>query len=276
MEHETDTAIRTLTILGHAIRIECTGTSHAWLQQLDELLPGDLKPTTTPSTVIDVTLTPQGEWSVGEGKIVTMPVDAADALREVEAQVYAYAARRSTMPLVLHAGAVTRGGSALVMPASSGSGKTTLTLALQAQSWLPLTDDICPLADHNGTWQAFPCQRCFHVSEPSLDAVGNTSDLLRGPVAGKDDYFRPVHWGEAAPVRWIIAPKYMPDAACSLVPLTQAEVTALLIAATFQRDDQTVRATWQLAMGLAVQARGFNLTYADVDDACAAIADGIR
>jgi hypothetical protein len=192
-------------------------------------------------------------------------------LRELEWRLYANSATESPAPLVLHAGAVSRNGVALLLPGVSGAGKTTLTYALAARNWRTLTDDLLPLhtapGEPDGEIWALPCERCGHVSSRTLELLAEVSVALEGPVAGLVGYHRPYVWGEAAPVRFVIAPLYQPDAACAATPMTQAETAALLMKASFAQRRVTYHQQWQAAIRMATQTSGWQLTYGSLSDA---------
>jgi hypothetical protein len=190
-----------------------------------------------------------------------------ELLRQLERTAIGVAALHSTVPLILHAGAVERAGSAVLLPAHSGSGKTTLTLALGARGWLPLTDDVCPCVIHDGTVFTLPSPRCVHLSNASREVLGNLGIALQGPVAGLPGYFRPGDWGASAPIRRIIIPRYLPGKKTTLVPLTMAEVAAQMLRMRFERASLPREVQWNVVLQLARQARGWRLLYSSLDEA---------
>jgi hypothetical protein len=164
-----------------------------------------------------------------------------------------------------------RDGMALLLPGVSGAGKTTLTYALAEHSWRTLTDDLLALdtapADPDGELLAQPCARCGHVSPRTLELLAEVGVSLEGPVAGLVEYYRPHIWGDAAPVRYVIAPQCQRDAACALTPLAQAEVAALLMKASFFQRRVDFHQQWQAAIQTAAQTRGWRLSYGSLRDA---------
>jgi hypothetical protein len=200
-------------------------------------------------------------------------VASEDALlREAEWLAFRAATARSVYPLVLHAGAVSRDGLALVFPAVSSAGKTTLTYGLEPCGWLPLCDDICPLQERaDGTFVAVGCPRCGHLSPRSEALLCAAGVDLEGPVAGLQGYFRPTQWGAPASVRAIVVPRFQEGAALCVEALTQAEGAVALYGATFQRERVSRHAEWVAALRLATRVPAVSLTYGSLDSALAGI-----
>jgi hypothetical protein len=196
-------------------------------------------------------------------------------LRDVEWRLYAGCAAESPARLIIHTGAVARDGMALLLPGVSGAGKTTLTYALAARGWQTLTDDLLALDtspdDPDGELLALPSERCGHVSLRTLEMLAEVGVALEGPVAGLVGYHRPYEWGEATPVRFVIAPQYQAGAACAVTPLTQAETAALLMKASFAQRRVDYHQQWQAAVRVAAQTHGWRLTYGRLSDAFDAI-----
>lgn len=194
-----------------------------------------------------------------------------ELLRAAERLAFESAIARSSYPLIVHAGAVSRNGAALVFPAVSSAGKTTLTFSLARLGWLPLGDDICPCVEADGEFVAVGCPRCGHVSIGSELLLRKAGIELEGPVAGLSRYFRPTRWGAPAPVRAIIAPRYHEGAPLKIAALTQAEGAAALFGATFQRERVSRHDEWAAAARLARSAPAFALTYGSLDSALAGV-----
>ncbi len=180
---------------------------------------------------------------------------------------YSEVVRYTKLPLILHSGAVVRNGVAVLLPNDSGAGKTTLTLALAARGWLPLTDDICPLEERDGELVAIGCRRCCHLSSSSLAILRAAGIALEGPVAGLRDYYRPWQWGEPAPVRGIVIPRYVADSPTQFDPITQAECLGQLISMLFTQGAYPGHERRRIAARLAARAPGFMLTYSSLDEA---------
>lgn len=260
-------------LFGHTAIVRYDRYNSSWLPRLNNLLAG-YRAAYHPASGADKTTviyvyraSQHSPWVVdADGEVI--PCQDEDTLVSVlEVRIIIACVQQSFFPLLLHAGAVVRDNSTLILPASSGSGKTTLTLALRERGWLPLTDDICPVSDHQEELVVMPCQRCCHLSPESLAILAERHIPLQGPVARLSEYYRPTSWGISAPVRWIIAPTYQAGASLSLKPLTQAEGAAKVIEASFSRRSRTKRSNWPLAIKLACQAPAFLLTYSSLDEA---------
>lgn len=206
-------------------------------------------------------MTQHGEPMVAHGE------DAL--LREVERLAFEAAVTFSDLSLIVHAGTVSRNGGALILPATSGAGKTTLTYGLALRGWLPLNDDICPMREESRAFVALGCPRCGHLSVGSELRVRGGGIDLEGPVADVSCYFRPVRWGEPAPVRAIITPRYQAGAEVSIAALTQAEGAAALYGSTFRRERVSRHDEWAAALRLGSRVPAFSLTYGSLDSALA-------
>lgn len=192
-------------------------------------------------------------------------------LRVVERLVFESAIARSAHPLIVHAGAVSRNGATLVFPAVQDAGKTTLTFSLALRGWLPLCDDICPFAEDESGFVAVGCPRCGHVSIGSELLLRKAGVELEGPVGRLNRYYRPLHWGQPAPVRALIVPHYQEGAALAIEALTQAEGAAALYGATFRRERVSRHDEWAAAARVGRQTPAFSLTYGSIDSALAGI-----
>ena len=72
--------------------------------------------------------------------------------------------RRRADLYFIHAAVVSRGGTALVFPASSGSGKSTLTWALLTQGFRYLSDELAPI--DLGSMRVHPYPHALHLKQP--------------------------------------------------------------------------------------------------------------
>lgn len=267
-------ATRRYTLLGQLVTLSASDAPAPWLDRLDGLLAAFPATSDDGAGAIRFDVRPGQDaalWQIEHDGCVIPAYSDNALLREVERRAFAAAARQSAAPLLLHAGAVARDGVALLLPAASGSGKSTLTLALARRGWLPLTDDICPLVrageDACGEWIALTCPRCCHLSVEAVEALCVSGIAFDGPVASLAGYYQPAAWGTSAPVRAIAVPHFTPNAAPRAIRLTQAECLAALISSTFDHASQPGSARRAAALDLAVQAPGFRLTYATVDEA---------
>ncbi len=272
---------RQYSLLGKAVALSAADAGMPWLDRLDLLLAGfrAANPAGSPVAEIAVRLGLDGAlWQIAQDDTLTPAYSDNALLREVERRAFAEAAKHAPLSLVLHAGAVVREGVALLLPAASGAGKSTLTLALARHGWLPLTDDICPLARAGDAWVALPCPRCCHLSIAAVEVLQAAGIALEGPVADLAGYYRPPKWSTPSRVRAIVVPRFAPGAPPRAARLTQAECLAALISASFDQVSQPGSARRAAARHLAARAPGFSLTYASVDAALHlvdTVADGL-
>jgi hypothetical protein len=269
--------------LGGLAQVRHSRDERRWPERLRGLMGAPTwlhAPTHTPSVAITVIRSTRvGYWRIRRhGQPDTEPrgqpfiwLHEDALLQELEWRLYATSAVESLAPLLIHAGAVVRDGQALLLPGVSGAGKTTLTYALAARGWQTLSDDLLALdaepEDPGGALLALPCPRCGHVNTRSLRLVAELGVTLEGPVAGLVGYHRPHAWGEPAPVRYMIAPRYEAGAASVATPMTQAETAALLMKASFAQRRVKYPAQWRAAIQVAAPTRGWRLTYGQLVDA---------
>lgn len=266
-------------LFGQSVVVRYTPTEVTWPERLRAVLPQQYRTAAPPEATIlavEYVAKETTPWHVSYDKYTNMLPDEQALIQHLEWQIYTVGVRGATNALALHAGAVARDGRALLLPALSGRGKTTLTLAMIARGWQVLTDDVCPLDHESERLVALPCDRCCHVSESSLAQLQSLGVALDGPIAGLPEYFRPQHLGSPAPIHWVIAPSFDPDAPLAVTPMTQAECAALLIESSFRQDQYAVRQQWQAAIQVACQAKGMRLSFPTLAQGLAAITEFTR
>jgi hypothetical protein len=212
-------------------------------------------------------------WHVTYDKYTNMLVDEDHLVQHLEWRIFTIGVLQSVAALSVHAGAATRAGGALLLPGLSGTGKTTLSLALASQGWQVLTDDVSLLDVVADEIIVQPCARCCHLAPDALAQLMAKHIALNGPFGDLPEYFRPAELGQPAPVRWIVAPSYAPDAELGLTRLTQAETAALLIGAGLRQTSRTLREQWAAAIKLACQAPGYRLSFPSLNAGLAALAE---
>ena len=134
----------------------------------------------------------------------------------------------SQTTLLIHAAGVAHTGQAIVMPAGEEAGKTTLAAGLLQQGFDYLSDEIVaidpetlqarsyakPLSIDPGSWPVLPALK------PSLPADLSSLQADQWQVPLRAIHERgPV---TSAPIRYIIAPRYVAGARTSLVPLPRS------------------------------------------------------
>lgn len=264
---------RTYSLLNYAVSVQGVETASTLAGRLDALLGSAVSDERHDARRGGSTFTLRREgaiWRLAEqgNEIPSTPLHTEeDVAQFLEWLICSEAVRHAAPSLILHSGAVVRNGIALLLPNVSGAGKTTLTLALAARGWLPLTDDICPQEERNGEFVAIGCRRCCHLSEASR-AILQAHDIpLEGPLAGLDDYYRPLRWAEPAPVRGIVIPRYVADSPTHFAAISQAECLGQLIRMLFTEGATPWHTRRHIAARLAARTPGFSLTYSDLGEA---------
>jgi hypothetical protein len=132
----------------------------------------------------------------------------------------------------VHAGAVLRNGTAIVLPAPAGSGKSTLIGYLASHGFDYLADDLVPLIAPRGEVAAWPLainlkagSRGLYPAPASFEAVTLQdrfrTDQLLVPPSG-------VWETPPAPTRAIVFPRYEQNARTSFAPVPPIEGLARL------------------------------------------------
>ena len=169
----------------------------------------------------------------------------------------------------LHAGAVTRGNSCIVLPGQSGTGKSTLTAWLAAHGYQYLTDELIFLAD-DGT--VTPVTRPISLKS-SLDQFSwiNLQDCHDQIIAAENEMMIPhrllnQRFTPQKPlVTHIVFPHYVEGAMMTLQPLSPAKSCFLLM-------QSHVNARNLEGLGVPVLAetvrhcRSYSLTYSRFED----------
>jgi HprK-related kinase A len=179
--------------------------------------------------------------------------------------------------LAIHAAVVERYGQALVIPGPPGSGKSTLCAALIARGWRLLSDELALIEPATGCLVAL-C-RPVSLKNGSIPLLrGFASDIVLGPavadtIKGLVAHMKPpresVQRGEerAAP-RWVLIPRYQPQADLVLAPLPRAQAFMQLAENAFNYDLHG-RKGFELLAGLVEACDCYEFTYSRLEEACA-------
>jgi hypothetical protein len=153
---------------------------------------------------------------------------------------------------IVHAAALSRGPSTVLLLAPSGSGKTTLTLGLIGRGWAPFGDDLSLISTASLRVRPFP--RCFHVAPASMQALRSTPELEWSRVLST--YARPEHWAESEhQPTTILLIERDPERPTALSPVeTQAEAAGAILDATVHNQVAGSELA-RVAVRLAAQAR---------------------
>lgn len=141
--------------------------------------------------------------------------------------------------LYVHAGVVRCATGCLLLPAEPGSGKTSLTAALIHAGFAYLSDEVALLEENTLHVRPVPVSLCLKNSAWELLAPrypelrdltihhrwdGKIVRYLNPPAATLD-----LEPDRSHPVRWIVFPKYSPQARTALRPLGKADALHRLL-----------------------------------------------
>lgn len=143
---------------------------------------------------------------------------------------------------VVHSAVVERGGLALVLPGQPGAGKSTLCAALALSGWRLLSDELTIVSQSDGLVQAVP--RPISLKGTSIDLIGqqfpqaDMTQPIDGTRKGAIAYARApspavAASGQAAPIGYVVFPRFSPGAALTCEPLSRAATLAELMKNTF-------------------------------------------
>ena len=214
----------------------------------------------------------------GESPFKPLPADQALPMFEwgLNFAIAAYAHQY----LVVHAAAIERNGKVAIMPGIPGAGKSTLTAALVQKGWRLLSDELAlirpsdrhvvPLArpinlknNSINLMRAFAPDAIF--SDEINDTAKGTVALMRAPeesVARSD---------EAAPIGWIVFPRWQEDAAPRLEPWSKA-AGLMEIAHNSMNYSLHGAAGFGLLADIFATGGFYRFTYSKLDDAIASFA----
>jgi HprK-related kinase A len=151
-------------------------------------------------------------------------------------------ANRSNTTLLLHAGAVERGGRCVLLPALPGSGKSTLTAALATRGYRLLSDEFGAVRLADGL--IMPALRPISLKNESIDIIRRFApDATIGPVfprtrKGSVAHFAPdavsaAKRHEPATPALIVFPRFRAGAGTTLEPMPRSQAFTKLAANSF-------------------------------------------
>jgi HprK-related kinase A len=185
--------------------------------------------------------------------------------------------RRVHHLVVVHSAVVARGNRAALLPAPPESGKSTLCAALVADGWRLCSDEFA-LVDPQ-TSSIYPLPRPISLKERSIAIIGGRMPGARfGPevtdVEGtRTRYLAPpsdsvARSAERVTARWIVVPKYVPDAPTSFEAVTHARMLAHVADSSYNYNALGPAGFNALAR-LADGSTCHKLTYSNLDEALA-------
>jgi hypothetical protein len=177
--------------------------------------------------------------------------------------------------LILHAAVVERGGEAMILPGEPGAGKSTLCAALVSRGWRLLSDEMTVIDTADA--QCVPIPRPVSLKNDSIGVIrrfapqltlgGTLRDTTKGEVAyvrAPDDSV--VGSDRRARARWVVFPRYAPDAETTLTPESSGKAFMRLATQAF---NYSVLGSlgFDLLGDVVSQTRAFDLRYSDLHDA---------
>ena len=183
----------------------------------------------------------------------------------------------TTQYLLIHAGAVARNGTGLILPAHSGSGKTTLTAALVSSGFQYYSDEVAAVALTSG--DLWPIAKNLSVKPGSYRLLADSYACLGTIRARHQPGTKQIHFMAPpagaqplapVPIRLVVFPRYRPGAATEPTPIPRSVALPRLL-------EQCLRggAPDSHAMGAMIRmlqgARCFELSVDDLPVAVAAL-----
>ena len=215
------------------------------------------------------------QWSVrvGERPEIVLGSRLAVALRVI-GEINSIAVASVPDELVFHAGAVSDGNQAVLMPAASNHGKSTLTTALVRAGFRYLTDEAAVLTDG---LEARPFPKSIALDPGSFplfpDLAPPPAEGLAKAVACREWHIDPAQIGEraeAAPVRAVVCPHWRAGSATRLHRLSSLEALHLLLGETFEFS-QGGQPLFERLVRLVATVPVYRLGYSDLDEACGVV-----
>ena len=151
--------------------------------------------------------------------------------------------------LMFHAATVERDGQAIIMPAYSGSGKSTLCAALVQSGWRLLSDEFA-LVSLDGN-SLYGLGRPISLKNQSIEIIrrhfpsAEIGDVVSGARKGTVGLMVPpkeaVHLGPPVRPRWILAPRYEPEAEPAVMAIERSRMAFYLSGQAFNYQIQGER-----------------------------------
>lgn len=183
--------------------------------------------------------------------------------------------------LKLHAGVVSRDGTAIILPGVPGAGKSTLCAALGLRGWRILSDEHAMIPP--GTTEVVPICRPVSLKNESIEVIRSFSpDAIFGPISKethkgmvvhmKADQHPDSHDSEKLPAGAMVFPRYLKGKPQRLSPRRRTDSFILAAYHSFNYSllcEQGFDAMKTLTSGVAC----YDLVYHDLDWAVEALDD---
>jgi hypothetical protein len=178
--------------------------------------------------------------------------------------------------LLLHAGVVARGGSALVLPATSGSGKTTLVAGLVRSGFAYMSDEVTAIDPESLLIEPYPKPLSIKPGGRSI-----LRDLAPRPDGAEAVYHADQWYVNPAEIRphtpptgvvpeLIVFPRYDPSSTALIEPVRKADALLELLRHTFALESAPRRNVETLARALR-QVACYRLVASRLEEACAIV-----
>jgi HprK-related kinase A len=188
-------------------------------------------------------------------------------------------ASRCNQFLLLHAGAVERGGRAVLLPAQPGSGKSTLAAALACSGFRLLSDEFGVVSLDDGL--LLPLVRPIALKNESIDVIRRFAPgAVIGPSFPRTRKGTVAHLApnrlsvddSKVPVRpWVIVfPKFVAGEPCTLEPVPSARAFMKLAGNAFNYD-LLGPAAFDAVHGLVAESRCYRLRYGELAEAVSTV-----
>ncbi|MGN6829524.1 HprK-related kinase A [Paucibacter sp. M5-1] len=217
---------------------------------------------------------PQARFSV-DGRAAFVPLPAHHAPVMFEWGLNWCVASHGHQFLILHAAVVEKNGMAALLPAPPGSGKSTLCAGLVNRGWRLLSDELALYDMDSGlvhgmarpvnlknrsieVIQRFAPEAVF--TAPVADTSKGTVALMRPP----DESVR--RRTEPARLRWLVLPRYVPDAAATLELHSKAQTFLLVAEQSYNYDIHGQRA-FRAVESIIDSCDCYQFSYSALEDA---------
>jgi hypothetical protein len=230
----------------------------------------DCRSNAAPQTAFAITGGERGRFGICVDALCARTSDDLSfALAHLMWEINRRAVAQPSQSLVLHTGAVTRNGIALLCSGRSGAGKSTLVAALVTAGFSYLSDDAVAVDLDNACVRPAPkpiaLGRATAELFPTLhaDAFGGTEHFVTAAELGG-------RVGETSPLGVVVLPEYVPGADVRVRSMSRAEALVLLAQQAFNFHLLRERAFRGLASALR-SSECLHIEYGDARDAASVL-----
>jgi len=275
----------TFVVLGHGFRIR---TSSSFAADLLLRMFADCRDrAVAPTSTYELDLSPDPErpssWLVRDGSPLFRNADEASIVARLGWEVMNEAVSGARDLFTVHAGSVVApNGGAVVLPAASGGGKTTMVAGLVRAGFSYLSDEMAAFDPATGL--TVPVPRALSIKPGTFEALSlpaprwmseRAASLLGGVWPIRADDLRKGSGGDAAPLRFVIAPLYRRGQPTELLPITRAAGLAEMIHNAFNIEPFGGSRGVQLLGRLMKDVICYRLNVGDLNDAVAAVVEAV-